>query len=165
MADWLDLPMPWYDATLRLLVALICGGVVGFDREQRGHAAGLRTHMLIALGAAAFALVTLCLYEKLIGRDGSASQSAADPLRAVSAIVGGIGFLGAGAIIHHQGRAIGLTTAAGMWTVAAIGTASGLGFHLLALIITALAFITLALVRLVEPPMHSDEQKSRGTGR
>lgn len=151
MPEWLALPLPWYEVALRLTIAVICGAVIGFDREQRGHAAGLRTHMLIALGAATFALVGICLYAEINATAlANGHQAPGDPLRTISGVVSGVGFLGAGAILHHRGRAIGLTTAAGIWTVAAIGVASGAGLHLIALMVTGLAFITLTLVGYVE---------------
>jgi putative Mg2+ transporter-C (MgtC) family protein len=157
MTNWFDLPMPWYEVAIRLTLALICGGMVGFDREQRGHAAGLRTHMLIALGAATFALVGVLLYETIYVRalaDGHAAPG--DPLRTISGVVSGVGFLGAGAIIHYHGRAVGLTTAAGIWTVAAIGAACGAGFQLIALMVTILTFITLSVLRHVEGPINGN---------
>jgi putative Mg2+ transporter-C (MgtC) family protein len=168
MPEWLALPLPWYEVALRLSVALGCGAVIGFDREQRGHAAGLRTHMLIALGAATFALVGVCLYEELNTRALAAGhQAPGDPLRTISGVVSGIGFLGAGAILHHRGRALGLTTAAGIWSVAAIGVASGTGFYFIALTVAAMAFITLAFVGLIEKHTNGEnttpsEKSARG---
>ncbi len=125
--------------TLRLLVAGALGGLLGFERERKGKSAGLRTHMLVAIGAALFVLISL--------QAGADSES--DALsRVLQGIVAGIGFLGAGAIIksaQHEG-ATGLTTAAGIWLTAAIGVAAGMGQLALAMLSTLLALIILALL-------------------
>ena len=125
--------------TLRLLVAGALGGLLGYERERKGKAAGLRTHMLVAIGAALFVLISL--------QAGADSES--DALsRVLQGIVAGIGFLGAGAIIksaQHEG-ATGLTTAAGIWLTAAIGVAAGMGQLALAMLSTLLALIILALL-------------------
>ena len=125
----------------RLLLAALLGGVLGYEREQRGKAAGIRTHMLVAMGAALFVLVPEF--------DGMA---VADMSRVIQGIVTGIGFLGAGAIIKHRTEedTQGLTTAAGIWMTAAIGVACGLGREMTALLSTLLALAVLALLpRLV----------------
>ncbi|SEL66371.1 putative Mg2+ transporter-C (MgtC) family protein [Roseateles sp. YR242] len=104
---------------VRLLLAAILGGVLGYERETQGKAAGLRTHMLVSLGAALFVLVPQ-----------QAGMVTADMSRVLQGVIAGIGFLGAGAIIKHKeepGRVQGLTTAAGIWMTAAIGMACGLG--------------------------------------
>ena len=125
--------------TLRLLVAGTLGGLLGYERERKGKSAGLRTHMLVAIGAALFVLISL--------QAGADSES--DALsRVLQGIVAGIGFLGAGAIIksaQHEG-ATGLTTAAGIWLTAAIGVAAGMGQLALAMLSTLLALIILALL-------------------
>ena len=125
----------------RLLLAAVLGGVLGYEREQRGKAAGIRTHMLVAMGAALFVLVPEF--------DGMA---VADMSRVIQGVVTGIGFLGAGAIIKHRTEedTQGLTTAAGIWMTAAIGVACGLGREMTALLSTLLALAVLALLpRLV----------------
>lgn len=125
----------------RLLLAALLGGVLGYEREQKGKAAGIRTHMLVALGAALFVLVPEF--------DGMA---VADMSRVIQGIVTGIGFLGAGAIIKHRSEedTQGLTTAAGIWMTAAIGVACGLGRESTAVLSTLLALAVLgALPRLV----------------
>ncbi|HEX5538698.1 MAG TPA: MgtC/SapB family protein, partial [Methylophilaceae bacterium] len=122
---------------LRLLLAAALGGLLGYDREKKGKAAGLRTHMLVALGAALFVLIP--------------QQMAADVeavSRILQGVIVGIGFLGAGAIIkvvEHE-EASGLTTAAGIWLTAAIGVATGIGQESLAMPSTLLALIILALL-------------------
>ena len=125
----------------RLLLAALLGGVLGYEREQRGKAAGIRTHMLVAMGAALFVLVP-----QLGG------MAAADVSRVIQGLVTGIGFLGAGAIIKHRDEedVQGLTTAAGIWMTAAIGVACGLGRESTALLSALLALVVLAaLPRLV----------------
>jgi putative Mg2+ transporter-C (MgtC) family protein len=101
---------------LRLLLAVALGGIIGYQRERSGKEAGLRTHILISTGAALFTIVSI------YGFPGS------DPSRIAAGIVTGIGFIGAGVILHRTGgEVIGLTTAATIWSVAAIGLAAGAG--------------------------------------
>ena len=118
----------------RLLLAAVLGGVLGYEREHHGKAAGIRTHMLVAMGAALFVLVPQ-----------QAGMTVPDLSRVIQGIVAGIGFLGAGAIIKNRGESDvqGLTTAAGVWMTAAIGIACGLGRESTALISTLLALIVL----------------------
>ncbi len=104
---------------LKLFSALLLGGVIGLEREYMGKAAGLRTHMLICLGSAIFTSISFLI---------SLKSSMADPARIPSMILTGIGFIGAGAIIQARGHIQGLTTAASLWTTAAIGMACGAGF-------------------------------------
>ena len=121
----------------RLLLAAMLGGVLGYERERRGKAAGIRTHMLVAMGAALFVLVPQ-----------QGGMMVADLSRVIQGIVTGIGFLGAGAIIKNRSEedVQGLTTAAGVWMTAAIGIACGLGRESTALLSTLLALIVLAVV-------------------
>jgi putative Mg2+ transporter-C (MgtC) family protein len=126
----------------RLLLAAVLGGVLGYEREHQGKAAGIRTHMLVAIGAALFVLVPQ-----------QGGMLIADQSRVIQGIVTGIGFLGAGAIIKHRSEddVKGLTTAAGVWLTAAIGIACGLGRESTAILSTALALIVLAIMpRLVD---------------
>jgi putative Mg2+ transporter-C (MgtC) family protein len=130
---------------VRLLLAAVLGGVLGYEREHKGKAAGLRTHMLVAMGAALFVLVP--------ERDG---MQIADMSRVIQGVVTGVGFLGAGAIIKRQSeeQVQGLTTAAGIWMTAAIGVACGLGREATALLGTLLALLILSLLPRVSsaPP-------------
>jgi putative Mg2+ transporter-C (MgtC) family protein len=123
---------------VRLLVAVVLGGLLGYERETRGTAAGLRTHMLVALGAALFILVPL-----------QAGISMPDMSRVLQGVISGIGFLGAGAIIKlSQDREIrGVTTAASIWLTAAIGVAAGMGMEMTAILSTLFALFILALLR------------------
>ena len=120
--------------TLRLLIAAILGGILGFEREQKGKAAGLRTHMLVALGSALFVLIPQ-----------QAGASVADITRVLQGLVAGVGFLGAGAIIkgNDEVDTKGLTTAAGLWLTAAIGVAAGLGRESTAVLSTLIALVIL----------------------
>lgn len=118
---------------LRMIMAVVCGAVIGAEREWHGKPAGLRTNILICLGAAIFAILS--------GHIAAVSHT--DPERIAAQVVTGIGFLGAGAIIRGDGGVHGLTTAATIWLVAAIGVACGAGFYLLAATATGITFIVL----------------------
>ena len=129
---------------VRLLLAALLGGLLGYEREYQGKAAGIRTHMLVAMGAALFVLVPQ-----------QAGMQAADLSRVIQGLVAGIGFLGAGAIVKNRSEESiqGLTTAAGVWMTAAIGVACGLGRESTAVLSTLLALGVLALVpRLLGHP-------------
>lgn len=120
---------------LRLLLAVALGAVIGYQRERTGKSAGLRTHILICAGAALFTVVSLYGF-----------GAAADPTRVAAGVVTGIGFLGAGAIIRREeGVVAGLTTAATIWVVAAIGLAAGTGLYLVSAVTTAVVLIVLCL--------------------
>ena len=147
MYDSIDLTTDFGEAAARLGLALLCAALVGWDREARNRGAGLRTHMMVSLGAAGFTLVAMELFEALEARGGSGGS---DPVRIMGAIVGGVGFLGAGAIIQDGGRVRGLTTAAGLWVIAAVGMASGAGYYAGAIMMTLLALVTIVVLRHVE---------------
>ncbi|MFG6462629.1 MgtC/SapB family protein [Roseateles sp. DXS20W] len=130
----------------RLLLAALLGGVLGYEREHKGKAAGIRTHMLVAMGSALFVLVPL-LGGMLPG----------DLSRVLQGVIAGVGFLGAGAIVKQRAEenVQGLTTAAGIWMTAAIGVACGMGRESTAVISTLLALVVLALLpRPDVPPRH-----------
>lgn len=134
--------MPIWEAASRLLIAAVLGMVVGFEREYRRKPAGIRTHMLVATGSAAFMILTL---ELALGPLKVIDQASADPSRIIQGIIGGIGFLGAGAIIQGGREVTGLTTGASIWVAGAIGVASGIGFIdfavLLAAIVVAIVYV------------------------
>lgn len=117
---------------LRLLVAVVLGALVGYERERAGKPAGVRTHGMVSLGAALFAVVSLHGF----GNVG-------DPARVAAQIVTGIGFLGAGAILHERGSVHGLTTAASLWVTAAIGLAVGVGMVIMSVGTAILVFVLL----------------------
>jgi putative Mg2+ transporter-C (MgtC) family protein len=121
---------------VRLTVAAVLGGILGFEREQHGKSAGIRTHMLISMGAAMFVMIP-----QLGGLED------AELSRVLQGVIAGVGFLGAGTIVKNQGEDVrGLTTAAGIWLTAAIGVSAGLGRELTAIISTVFAMIILSLV-------------------
>ena len=130
-------------ALARLLLAMVVGGVIGLERGKQGRAAGMRTHILVCLGA------TLA---SMIGLYASVNMALGnDPLRVAAQVISGIGFLGVGTIlIKGRFQITGLTTAAGLWTVAAIGIALGLGYYEGAIIAFVLAILTVTVVHGLE---------------
>ncbi|HLE58829.1 MAG TPA: MgtC/SapB family protein [Candidatus Limnocylindria bacterium] len=129
-----------FDLAGRLVVGLLLGAAIGFERELRGHSAGLRTHALVSLGAALFTVISAYGF----------SGEAVDPTRIAAQIVSGIGFIGAGTILQHRGSVRGLTTAASLWSVAAIGMAAGAGLLGMAVIGTVLILVVLSVLDWVE---------------
>lgn len=127
---------------LRLLVAALLGALIGWEREQAQRPAGLRTYMLVSLGSALFTVLSITALK--------ATGSTVDPGRVAAQIVVGIGFLGAGTVFREGNVVRGLTTAAGLWAMAAIGMAVGVGQYLLGLISTGIVLMILLLVRLLE---------------
>jgi putative Mg2+ transporter-C (MgtC) family protein len=132
------------DLLLRLALSVALCGAIGLERESRGQAAGLRTHMLVGLGATLFTLVSAYGFS-------DTPRSNIDPTRISAQIVTGIGFLGAGTIIRHGLTVRGLTTAATLWIVAAIGMAVGAGFYLGAAVTTGVILAALIGIRRVRP--------------
>ncbi|GGY80548.1 Mg(2+) transporter [Cellvibrio zantedeschiae] len=125
--------------SVRLLIAALLGGLLGFEREQRGKSAGIKTHMLVCIGAALFVLIP----------QQAGLVSEADLSRVMQGIISGIGFLGAGAILKKgddEKDLKGLTTAAGIWLTAAIGVAAGLGRESSAILCTLLALMVLIII-------------------
>jgi len=122
--------------TLRLLLAAALGAIIGYQRERAGKAAGLRTHVLICVGAALFTIASLYGF-----------GAATDPARIAAGVVVGIGFLGGGVIIRRveEGIVAGLTTAATIWAVAGIGLAAGAGLYLVSAVTAAIMLIVLLL--------------------
>jgi putative Mg2+ transporter-C (MgtC) family protein len=139
--------LSWPEALLRVVIAAALGGAVGLERELRDREAGFRTHMLVSIGSALFTIVSAYAF-----RDFLVSGTAvvrADPTRIAAQIVTGIGFLGAGAIIRQGLSVRGLTTAATLWVVAAIGMAVGAGYYGGAVITTAVVLISLWPLRIL----------------
>jgi putative Mg2+ transporter-C (MgtC) family protein len=134
---------------IRLVVASVLGGIIGFERDIHGRAAGLRTNLLISLGAAVFMLISESIAESYSLRMGD-SFSRADPGRIAAQVVTGIGFLGAGAIIKYGFSIRGLTTAACIWISAGIGMSSGAGYFELAIVTTAIGLLCLIFLNIVE---------------
>lgn len=137
----------WDQVLLRLSATLVCAAVIGWEREQRRRPAGLRTHILVALGAATFAIVGV---EATATTFANVDKVSLDPFRVLYAVIGGIGFLGAGAVIRAGADVRGLTTAASIWMVAALGLAAGLGMYFLAAVATIFALVTLRVFSRIE---------------
>ena len=128
------------DIILKILLAAMLGGIIGLERELSHKEAGLRTNILIAIGSALITVISFKI---------AALAAVADPARLTAQIVSGIGFLGAGAIIQARFAVHGLTTAATIWTVAAIGIAVGSGFYLLAFVVAILVVVVLTVFKLL----------------
>lgn len=132
---------------IRLAAATLLGSIVGLERQKHEWAAGLRTHMLVCLGAALVMIVSTYGFNDVVGHNGVSL----DPSRVAAQVVSGIGFLGAGTILFLRQEVVrGLTTAAGLWTVAAIGLACGGGLYLAAGITTAIVYVILAFIKPLE---------------
>ena len=129
------------DITLRLAVAMLLGGVIGFEREYRAKDAGFRTHFLVALGSALFCIVSQYGF----------GFELKDSSRVAAQVVSGIGFLGAGTIIFQKNVVRGLTTAAGLWVTAAIGLACGTGMYLPAVFTTLMVLVGLEILSVIIP--------------
>lgn len=141
--------LPTWEIAVRLLLAAALGAVIGFDRERHTWAAGLRTHMLVCLGAALAMIVSAFGFSDVLQHW---PRVVLDPSRIAAQVISGIGFLGAGTIMFMQRENVvrGLTTAAGLWTVAAIGLAVGGGMYTAAVIATAVAWVILAVLKPLE---------------
>ena len=138
-----DVPsLTWSEELWRVVVAAGLGGAIGLERELREREAGFRTHLLVSVGSCLFTLVSAYGFSEFRG-------ASVDPTRIAAQIVTGIGFLGAGAIIRQGFSVRGLTTAATLWVVAAIGMASGAGYFSAAVLTTALVLFTLWPLRIV----------------
>src|SRR5436190_21634893 len=143
-----DIPsLSWQEALLRLALAAALGAAVGLERELREREAGLRTHLLVSLGSALFTIASAYGFRDFLGHGGGLVRT--DPTRIAAQIVTGIGFLGAGAIIRQGLSVRGLTTAATLWVVAAIGLTTGAGYYSAAVITTALVLISLWPLRIL----------------
>lgn len=123
---------------MRLVLALVLGAIIGIERTHAGKKAGIRTMALVSLGAALFVVIS----ESVVGY----YSYEIDPLRVAANIVTGVGFLGAGMIIFKEDHVSNLTTAAGVWLAAAIGTAAGFGMYIVSVTVTILVIVTLTLM-------------------
>lgn len=141
-----------WELALRLVVAAALSGAIGAERELRERVAGLRTHMLVGVGACLFTLVSAYAWGDFVF--DRTRGTAFDPTRIAAQIVTGIGFLGAGAILRQGLSVRGLTTAAGLWVAAAIGMAAGAGFYVPAVITTAIVLVGLGPFRWVETTLN-----------
>lgn len=141
----------------RVVLASVLGGLIGLDREWRNRPAGLRTHMLVSLAAAIFAVLML---EILADAEFEQESLRIDPLRILEAVTAGVAFLAAGAIIQSRGQVRGLTTGAGLWLAGALGTAAGLGYGTIAVAATLVGLVVITLLRWFEPALQRDEEDS-----
>lgn len=150
----------------RLLLAALFGAAIGFEREWRNRSAGLRTHILVCVAAATFAILTI----EIAHAPQFVKEAARfDPIRIVEAVTAGVAFLAAGVVIFSRGEVHGLTTGAGMWLAGAIGVASGLGLWQIALFVTILALFVLGLLHsfsigLDPEPMVEDHPEAGPVG-
>jgi putative Mg2+ transporter-C (MgtC) family protein len=128
------------ELTVRLVVALLLGGVIGWERELARMPAGFRTHALVSLGSAIFTVISAFAF----------TGPGSDPTRIAAQVVSGIGFLGGGAILHYGGTVRGLTTAASLWSVAAVGMAAGAGLYVVASLGAVLVIIGLEVFQRIE---------------
>lgn len=171
------------EMALRLGAAMVCGAVVGLERERKHRPVGLRTMILISIGSCGYMLIALEVLSLLstqagaaaaVGTDGSSIPVHPDISRVLQGLVTGIGFIGAGSIIQNRKTVKGLTTAAAAWVVAGLGAACGLGLYKLAAVLTGVVLFTLVVLAVVEqrvfpeppkepePPERSEESKDRG---
>ena len=125
------------DLVLRLILAVVLGGIVGIERELVHKPAGLRTHMLVSLGSCLFTIISVYDFRM-------------DPARIAAGIVAGIGFIGAGAVIAERRRVVGITTAASLWVTASIGLATGVGNYTLSIATATLVFAVLFMRKLLK---------------
>lgn len=143
------------EISIRLLMASVLGAAIGFEREIHLHPAGMRTHLLVALGSAGFSVLSIFFFVSPAAPNGSLPT---DPSRIAAQIVSGIGFLGAGAIIKYGTSVRGLTTAASLWATAAVGMAAGAGALLVAVVTTALIVFSLGPLNWVINRFRPSEQ-------
>jgi putative Mg2+ transporter-C (MgtC) family protein len=143
------------DTALKITLATLLSGLIGLERETHGEAAGFRTYILV--GVASCLIMMLSLYVETIYRSvGADSAVRVDPGRIASYTLAGMGFLGAGAIISGRGSVKGLTTAAGMWMITAVGLAVGSGYFIPAIMVTLVAFVSLYILRYTKPLFKRD---------
>lgn len=143
----METELPLTDMIIRLVAAAGLASIIGLERELNNRPAGLRTHMLVALGSAAFLLVG---YEILFATATGDPSARIDPTRIVEGVIGGIGFLGAGSIIQSRGSVHGITTGAAIWIAGAIGVSCATGNLVLACLVTAIALVIVLVMGFFE---------------
>lgn len=143
---------------LRLMLSMILGGLVGFERQTHKRDAGLRTHILVCLGSCLIMLTSIYIFE--VYKD----QVPLDPGRIAAGVITGIGFLGAGTIIRGREEVKGLTTAASLWIVSAIGLSAGIGFYKASIFATLLVLIVLSVLRRIEVVVFPPEELKKNQG-
>ncbi len=137
---------------LRLLLAALAGAAIGMEREWHSHPAGMRTHLLVSLGSAAFMIISMHGFSDVVGQDGVSE----DPSRVAAQVVSGIGFIGGGAILKYGVSIRGLTTAGSLWATAAVGMAFGSGMVILGAAIAGIILFTLGPMRMVIERVHRE---------
>ncbi|MDO8488791.1 MAG: MgtC/SapB family protein [Candidatus Omnitrophota bacterium] len=145
-----------FQMIMRLLLTLLLSGLIGLERQVHRRDAGLRTHILVALGSCLIMLTSLYVFD--IYKD----KVSLDPARIAAGVITGIGFLGAGTIIREPEKVRGLTTAASLWVVAGIGLAVGIGFSRVAVYTTVLVLIVLHFLRYVEGSLTLTKEDKHG---
>lgn len=140
--------MLWYEIVFRILLSAIIGMAIGFQREFSGHPAGIKTHAMVCIGSAVLSLIQIQMFLE---------HPDSDPSRIIAQVVSGIGFIGAGCILHNnQGDKIsGLTTASTLWVAAGLGLAVGLGYYLICLV----AFITVMLILILVSSIRTQQKQ------
>ena len=146
--------MDWGVVIIRLLLATFLGAVIGFEREYHAKEAGVRTHLLVALGSCLFMIISVYGFDFMLDHD----HVSFDPSRIASQVVTGIGFIGAGTIILQKQMVRGLTTAAGLWVTAAIGLACGNGMYIIAAVTTVIVLVSLGLINVYLPYFSQKER-------
>lgn len=143
-----------------LAIALVFGALVGWERERKARPAGLRTHILVALGSAGFTLVAMQMIDDFLVTPGTPLPI--DPAKIIAGIVGGVGFLGAGSIFRSKDGGIeGMTTAAGIWVVASVGVASGAGYYVLSGLLVCFSLFTLQALRFVSDRIEGQAEQDK----
>ncbi|RJP28676.1 MAG: MgtC/SapB family protein [Candidatus Omnitrophota bacterium] len=132
------------EVMVRLFLSMLLGGLIGLERQAHRRSAGLRTHIMVSLGSCLIMLTSIYVFDIYM------TKANVDPGRIAAGVITGIGFLGAGAILREREGVKGLTTAASLWVVAAIGLATGCGFLVASLFTTALSLIVLLILRYLE---------------
>jgi putative Mg2+ transporter-C (MgtC) family protein len=144
----------WYEVVIRLILAIIVGGLIGYEREYKNRPAGFRTHILVCIGAAVTSMIQLYAIQEtsniILQHPPLADALKADIGRLGAQVITGVGFLGAGTIIHEKGSVKGLTTAASIWVVACIGLAVGLGYYVISVSATIGVFVVLVSLKQFE---------------
>jgi putative Mg2+ transporter-C (MgtC) family protein len=150
------------DVALRIVVALLLGGLIGMEREVSNQPAGLRTHIAVALGAALFGIISVHGFDAYV-QPRADSNYQVDVTRVASQVVVAVGFLGGGAILKHGGTVSGLTTAASLWVTCAVGLAAGVGSMVAATITTFALFLSLVGLRAPRKWIRRTLARARGS--
>ncbi len=138
----------------RLIIAVFIGGIIGFEREYKNRPAGLRTHMLVCVGSCVISIIQMLMIEEatnmVLTNPVLSSSIKVDIGRMAAGVISGMGFIGAGTIIHHKGSISGLTTAATLWIVSCLGIAIGMGYYFLSISTTVIILLVVVLIKKFE---------------